>query len=115
MRKRSLIIAAILVVFSIACFVLWNRLLPVVPFDDSDLRVELAVIPAQSNGFHLLLKAAEALDLSEQEATPLRNLSTGSNWNASVATNLLDANREAIQLTRAARAQPIFQIDGVFT
>lgn len=75
-------------------------------FDDSDLipaRVEVAV---ESNAFWTLLKATNELYWPEKLSPKLDDLSNNTNWDDSLAAEVLEKNRSCLNLFGEAMRQP---------
>src|SRR5579859_606329 len=66
-------------------------------------------VPAQSNGFSLLLQAGEGVVLRSGD----RDFATGAKWDEARARNILETNTAAIALMHSAWALPFLQVEAV--
>jgi hypothetical protein len=75
-------------------------------FNDSDLIPTRVVVPVESNAFWTLLKATNELYWPEELSDRLDDLSNNTNWDDSLAAEVLEKNRSCLSLFDEARRQP---------
>jgi len=78
------------------------------PHDDSDLRLTLPDVPDHLNAYPLLVEASEKVYWPEDDATKekLDRMLAGGPWDAALARDVLERNREALALFEKAMARP---------
>jgi len=78
------------------------------PPDDSDLRLTLPDVPDHLNAYPLLVEAGEKVYWPEDDATKekLDRMLAGGPWDAALARDVLERNREALALFEKAMARP---------
>ncbi len=79
-------------------------------FDDSDLIYVRPQIPVESNAFYTLLKATNELFWPDTNWFRLYNLSDNTNWNDSLAAEVLEKNRASMNLFNEAMQQPFLLV-----
>lgn len=102
MRKRAVILGPVLALSFLAVFFLWSLRPPQLVFSDRDLQPTRIRLPAQSNGFPLLLQAGRALALSQQQEDKVAALGEGDSWDEAGAQQLLKSNQVALELLQKA-------------
>jgi hypothetical protein len=78
--------------------------------NDKELQFPRASIPAGSNAFDVLQKAASHLWWPEKQRDQLYNLASNTNWDDAFAATVLASNREALAGWDAAVKLPDFQV-----
>ena len=79
-------------------------------FDDSDLILLRTEVPVESNAFWTLSKATNELYWPKSLERKLGNLSDNTNWDDSLATDVLEKNHSCLNLFDEAVRQPFFLI-----
>ncbi|HEX5397431.1 MAG TPA: hypothetical protein VFY06_00085 [Verrucomicrobiae bacterium] len=79
-------------------------------FDDSDLIPTRVEVPVESNAFWTLLQATNALHWPRSQERQLDDLSVNTNWDDSLAAEVLDKNRASLDLFDQAMQKPFLQV-----
>ncbi len=102
-------LANLIVFVTVYSFLLYRSNIPVAVNDD-ELRLEHASIPAGSNAFDVLQAAAPHVWWPDKQNWALLNLARDTNWDETLATTLLNSNREALAAWDAAAKLPDLQV-----
>ena len=78
--------------------------------DDSDLILTRVEVPVESNAFWTLLQVTNTLYWPDSLEAKLNDLSVNTNWDDSLATEVVDKNRASLDLFDQAEQKPFLQV-----
>lgn len=113
--RKILKVAAIVLLLLVICFLFTASFLSLMnsrksSFNDSDLIYVRPNIPVASNAFWTLLKAKNELYWPEKQSRMLDNLADNTNWDDSLANEVLGKNRACLDLFDQAMQQPFLLV-----